>query len=165
MAADRSTCGQLRLRSLAPDFTPAAGQPARRLLRHRGPGRVALMGQLTSASIMNVDAPDNLTGTIQTQNRTPVTGAAFLGRKIAIEATVAGLKSIAVGLIYLLHSHFDGIFTKMLVVCALTALMVPMAASQGIKNANDVLPYRKLAPMAAAAAETSAANTAAAYEQ
>jgi hypothetical protein len=123
------------------------------------------MGQLTSASIMNVDAPDNLTGTIQTQNRTPVTGAAFLGRKIAIEATVAGLKSIAVGLIYLLHSHFDGIFTKMLVVCALTALMVPMAASQGIKNANDVLPYRKLAPMAAAAAETSAANTAAAYEQ
>jgi hypothetical protein len=55
-----------------------------------------------------------------------------------------------------LHSRFDEIFTKMLVVGALTALMVAMAASQGIKSANDVLPCRKLAPMAAAAAETSA---------
>jgi hypothetical protein len=90
MAADRSTCGQSRLRSLARDFTPAAGQPpashscmrvktcwlggaargepARRLLRDRDPGRVALMGcQLTSAYIMNADAQGNLTGTIQTR--------------------------------------------------------------------------------------------------
>lgn len=45
---------------------------------------------------------------------------------------------------------------KILVVGALTALMVAMAAGQGIKSANDVLPYCKLAPKAAAAAETSA---------
>jgi hypothetical protein len=64
------------------------GEPARHLLRERGPGRVSARShrwgfQLTSAFIMNVDAQGNLTGTIETRNRTPVTTAASPGRKIA----------------------------------------------------------------------------------
>jgi hypothetical protein len=58
-------------------------------------------------------------------------------------------------LIYCAHV-LTGIFMKMLVVGTLMALMVATAAAQGAKSANDVLPYCKLAPKAAAAAEISA---------
>ena len=44
----------------------------------------------------------------------------------------------------------------MLVVSVLTALTVATAAAQGARTAKDVLPYCKLAPKEAAAAETSA---------
>jgi hypothetical protein len=45
---------------------------------------------------------------------------------------------------------------KMFLVGALTALTVTTAGAQDTRSANDVLPYCKLAPKAAAAAETSA---------
>jgi len=45
---------------------------------------------------------------------------------------------------------------KMLIASALAALTVMTATAQGTRSANDVLPYCKLAPKAAAAAETSA---------
>jgi hypothetical protein len=61
---------------------------------------------------------------------------------------------LLLGLVYCDHV-FTGIFMKILVVGALTALTMAPAAAQGPRIAKDVLPYCKLAPKDAAATETS----------